>query len=279
MKFKLLLIVLVLGFTQVGTAQIGRLALSPLQTLEQNIAKTDITIVYSRPAMRERVVFGELVPYGKVWRTGANQNTTISLSEDVIVNKTVLKKGKYAIFTKPSQKEWEVYFYTDTDGWGVPETLDAEKIVAKITVPSKQLPKAVQTLSISIDDFTNYNFDLGIKWENTQVTIPFELTTREMMDKLVEDVLTGPKAGDYYSAATYELESGKDFEKGLQQINKTIELRPEAVWYDFRTKAKLLMALNRKGEIKAVVAKGLELVKKDDAYANGQFTQILALLK
>lgn len=259
-------------------AQIGRLKLSPFQKIEQNIARTDIVIEYSRPLKRERVIFGDLVPFGKWWRTGANQNTTIDFSEKVMIDSVEIPKGKYAIFTKPGKESWDFMLYKDTDNWDVPEVLDSSKIVCTINVPSLSTDRTAEALTISIDDFTNYNFDLSIKWDKTLVVIPIELTTKEFMDKLIDDVLNGPQGGDYYSAAVYQLESEKNYAVGLEYINKAIEIREKPRWYDFRAKALLLLEMNRNAEAKEASEQGMKLAKKiSNAYGISEFERILKL--
>ena len=94
---------------------------SPHSTLTQVVGLTDVTVDYSRPSVKGRTIFGDLVPFGKLWRTGANANTTVTFSDDVVIKGTTLKKGKYALYTTPKADMWEVIFYTDSDNWGTPE--------------------------------------------------------------------------------------------------------------------------------------------------------------
>ncbi len=261
-------------------AQIGRLKLSPLQKIEQNIAKTDITVEYSRPSARGRTIFGGLVKYNEYWRTGANQNTTIEFSEKVILGDKEVPKGKYAIITKPSEKQWEFLLYSDTDNWDVPEVVEEEKILAKIKVNPTVLKVHVENLTIGIDNFDNYHFDLSIRWEQTQVDIPIQLTTRSMMNEIINTRLSGPNSGDYYSAANYEFESGKNYERGLEWINKAIKMRDEEKWWDYRVKAHLLMNIGKRREAKQTAAEGLVLAKaKKSDYGISEFESILEQLE
>lgn len=262
------------------SAQVGRLPLSPTQKLEQNIGLTDITIEYSRPSKRDRVIFGALVPYGKYWRTGANRNTTINFNQEVFINKQKVSKGKYAIFSLPNPNSWEIILYDDTDNWDVPEIIDTSKIVARTTVVPRQLRQVQEVLSITIGDFTNYTFDLNIAWDKTTVTIPIELNTKALMDKKIKDHLEGPTYGDYYLSAVYQMESGKEFDKGLQWINKAMEVKREGDWWDFRVKAILLMELGQYAEAKKVAKEGLIKGKEEEReYAINEFNRILAELE
>lgn len=237
--------------------QVGRLPLSPLQKIEQKIGLTDITIEYSRPSKRGREIFGHLVPYNKLWRTGANRNTTIQFSREVIINKQRVEKGKYAIFSKPTANEWEILFYKDTNNWDVPESIDSSKIVATIKVVPNQKIKEAEVFTIFIGEFTNYEFELNIYWSTISVSVPIELTTKEIMDKKISAVLNGPSYEDYYAAAEYQMESGKEFKKGLEWINKAIDVTDEVTWWDLRIKAKLLMELGNYDESLKVAKEGL----------------------
>ena len=261
MNFKITpFIILIVSFiSQDLFSQIGRLALSPKQKTEIKIGLTDIAVEYSRPSKREREIFGGLVPFDDYWRTGANRSTTISLSEDFILGGEKIKKGKYAIFTIPGSKEWEFILYSDTDNWDVPQEVEESKIVGRITVPSQRLNSSKEIFTIEIGDFTNYNFDLTIAWDKTMVTIPFELVTREKMDQKIAEILEGPTYEDYYAAAVYEMESGGDYNKGLEYINKSISLLDEVSFWELRVKAIVLEKLGRKTEALEIANQGLAL--------------------
>jgi len=279
MKQLLITMLSVLFFSLGCKSQIGRLALSPLQKIEQNIAKTDITIEYSRPSKKDRIIFGGLVPFNQYWRTGANRNTTINFTQDVVIGGTRVKKGKYSIITKPHSTAWEFLLYSDTDNWNVPETLDSTKIVAITTVEPQRLSETIESMRITIGDFSNYDFNLVIEWEKTKIIVPVLLTTKETMASLIKDELDGPTSGDYYSAAVYQLESEKDYEQGLTWINQAIENRIDPVWYDFRVKAILLLELNRMDEIKSVIELGAQLAKiKNSDYGINEFKRIDSLV-
>jgi len=259
------------------SAQIGRLALSPLQTLEQKIGLTDVTIVYSRPSKRGRDIFGALVPYDKMWRTGANRNTTIQFSEDVLLNNTKIKAGKYAIYTIPSKGEWEILLYDDTSNWDVPEEFIEEKVVGRMKVKSENLTEEKEVFTIAISDFTNYEFTLDINWSDRRVSVPIQLTTREMMDKKIARALGGPNNNDYYAAAVYEMESGHDFQKGLEHIMKIIDNADDISFWDIRVQAILLMEMGRNDEAKKVAEKGLKMAQDvKSEYGISEFNKVLS---
>src|SRR5690606_18863074 len=172
---KQLLILSIFSLFTLGTqAQIVTPQASPSADLEFKVGLTDIEIEYSRPGKRDRVIFGDLVPYGKIWRTGANKNTTISFSDDVIVDGQSIKAGKYAIFTKPEKESWEIYIYSDNENWGVPEKWDDKKVVAKTTAKVFTLPFEIETFEISLGDIQNDNAKLGFLWSNVYVEFKIE---------------------------------------------------------------------------------------------------------
>jgi tetratricopeptide (TPR) repeat protein len=197
---------------------------SPKASLTQMVGLTEVEVEYSRPSMKGRVIYGDLVPFGKVWRTGANENTTITFSDDVMVGGTTLKKGKYALYTKPKADSWEVYFYSDPQNWGNPEKWDDSKIAAKVNVAPTMLSKPVETFTISINNLTNDNATLDIAWEKTLVSVKFDVPTQKTAMASIEKALGGPGAGDYYSAAQYYYQSNGDMNKALDYVNKAISM-------------------------------------------------------
>ncbi len=266
--FNLTLFIVTLCFVFTPSiAQIGILALSPLQELKQTIGKTDVTIVYSRPALRGRIIFGELEPYGKIWRTGANRNTKITFSEEVIINDSRVKPGTYAIFTKPEKDNWQVYFYNETDHWEVPEDFDESKVVAQLNVPTHQTEQLYQSLTILPENLTNDRFDLSIAWEHTKVWIPIQLTTEEKMSQAIADVLSGPDVGDYYQAARYRLESKRDIPQALEWINKAIEMSETREWWLDLIKAECLFELGQSPTALELIASAKQL----DAVVDNEF--------
>jgi len=261
MKIRGLLLIICLFTYCDGFSQITRLALSPLQTLQQKIGKTEITITYSRPAKRGRTIFGGLVPYEELWRTGANRNSKIAFSEEVIIEGTRIEKGTYAIFTKPSKTHWEVYLYTDTSNWDVPTDWDQEKVAVQIRVPAYSLERPLSSLTISVDEVTNDQFNLSIAWDQTGISFPISLSTEEQMLEDIADVLGGPDADDYYLAAQYRLESGRELEKAVEWSSKAIELRPKSAWWDYRIKCLAMLELGEKEAVQPFAQKGYELAQ------------------
>jgi hypothetical protein len=251
-------------------AQVKTPAPSPRATLSQVVGLTDVTVEYSRPSAKGRTIFGDLVPFGKLWRTGANANSTISFSEDVVINGNTLKKGKYAIFTTPKADMWEVVFYSATDNWGLPENWDVNKAVVTTNVDPIALNNNVETFTIGIGNLTNDSATLDISWEKTMVSVKFEVPTQKAAMASIEKTLAGASAGDYFSSAQYFYQSNGDLNKALEYVNKAISMtKPGAdtpFWY-LRQKSLIQAKLNDKpGAIATAKLSlaGAEKAKNDD---------------
>lgn len=222
-----LLLSVAFGFSQVKTP-----AASPLGKIEQTVGLTEVHVEYSRPGVKGRNIFGNLVPFGKLWRTGANRNSIISFSTDVVISGKTLPKGEYAIFAIPKPDVWEVFFYEDINNWGNPEKWNEEKIALRTTVTPISVPN-VETFTIAISNLDNDYGHLDIAWEKTMVSIKFEVPTAKIANESIERTLLGPDADAYYQAANYYYQSNGEMAKALTWVNKSIELRGQDVpfWY------------------------------------------------
>lgn len=232
-------------------AQIATPAPSPSSKLEQKVGLTDVTVDYSRPSMRGRTIFGDLVPYGAIWRTGANARTKVTFSDDVVVDGQTLKAGTYAIFTKPSATSWEVYFYTDYNGGGAPQDWDDSKVAAKTTAQIYEIPMDIQSFTITVDDVTDTSAVLGIMWEKTYVGVKFEVPTDAAVVSSIESAMSGPSANDYYASAVYYLGAGKDINKAKEWMDKAISMSETPAFWQLRQQSLIYAkAGDKKGAIK-----------------------------
>ena len=211
-------------------AQITTPKASPLSKIEQKVGLADITISYSRPGKKDRVVFGDVVPFGEIWRFGANENTKITSSESFIFGKDTLKAGTYAIFTKPNKDKWEVYFYTETTNWGTPEKWDDQKVALKMTAPVTALNDVVENLTISFDNLQNSGATLQFSWDKTRINIPFALNTKDKVVASIKKTMDGPTANDFHQAANYYFQEKLDLKQALTWSTRAVEMRPEAYW-------------------------------------------------
>ena len=138
-------------------AQVETPAPSPFSKLEQKVGLTDVTLEYSRPGVKGRTVFGDLVPFGKIWRTGANARTKITFSTDATIDGQTLEAGSYSIFTIPNAESWEVIFYNDGKEFGTPTELDPQYVAARTTVKTYPVPFSVETFTLDINNIMNSN--------------------------------------------------------------------------------------------------------------------------
>lgn len=214
-------------------AQVKTPQASPVSKVEQTVGLTNVEIEYSRPGSKGRTVFGELVPYGKLWRTGANANTTVAFSEDVTIDGKLLKKGKYALYTLPKADSWEVIFYNDTDNWGLPEKWDETAVALRTVVKPETLGRKVETFTIGVNNVDNDYANLEISWEKTLIPVRFEVPTQKVAMKSIETTLAGPNANDYFSAAQYLYQSNGDMKKAQVWVNKACDMKGAETpfWY------------------------------------------------
>lgn len=255
-------------------AQVKTPQSSPSAKVEQVVGLTTVQVEYSRPSAKGRTVYGDLVPFGKMWRTGANANTTISFTEDVKVGGKDLKKGKYALYTTPKADSWDVIFYTDTNNWGLPETWNESNVALKITVKPETLTKSVESLSIFFNNLTNDSGVIELAWERTMIAIPFTVPTQETALKSIEKTLAGPSAGDYFSAAQYYYQTNSDMTKALSWVNSAISNSPKdrdvPFWY-LRLKS-LIQAKN--GDKKGAIATAKESLALSVKAGNGDYEKM-----
>lgn len=230
---KIIFVLAMIIANYVTEAQVKTPQPSPKSTIMQVVGLTNVEIVYSRPSAKGRDVFNNLVPFGKLWRTGANENTTISFSDDVIIDGKTLAKGKYALYTTPRADNWEIIFYTATDNWGNPENWDETKVALKTTVKSEHIDRLVESFTIGINNLDNNFAHLEISWEKTIVALKFEVPTAKMAMASIDKVLAGPSAGDYFSSAQYLFQSNGDLTKALTYVNKALEMnKDKPFWYN-----------------------------------------------
>lgn len=252
--------------TLFSAAQVQTPQSSPHVKVTQTIGLTEVNIDYSRPSVKEREIFGELVPFEEIWRTGANQNTTISFSDDVVINGKSLSAGTYSIFTKPGKEAWEVYFYKDTENWGVPRDWDESKIALETEAKAVQIPVKMESFTIFFDHLKDNSADLVFIWENTVVSVNVEVPTEEKAMESIKNTMSGePTVNDYFAASSYYLSQEKDLKQALEWMNKGIKMnKKEPPFYILLQKAKIQAKLGMKKEAIKTSQKSLEGAKKAD---------------
>ena len=241
-------ILLLLSFSALNlNAQIKTPAPSPGAKLMQTVGLTDVTIEYSRPGVKDRTIFAEdgLVPFGKPWRLGANAATKFSFSEDVMILGSKMKAGDYAVLATPGATEWKFMFYPYESGnWG---SYVEKEPAATVSVKPQSSDKSVETMTFKIANVEPSSADVVFSWDKTKVVLPLEANTDEQVMSSIEAVMNGPSQNDYYAAATYYHDSGKDLEQALKWINLATAGDSPRFW-QVRRKALILADLGKTKE-------------------------------
>jgi len=234
---------------------------SPSATLNQTVGLTDIKIEYSRPAMRGREVMGSLVPYGELWRTGANANTKISFSDTVTIAGVEIPEGTYALYTRPGKEMWEVFFYKKSDNWALPKVWDANEIAVVSESSVIMLDEAISSFTIQLENLTSNNAELTISWENTKVKTLIEVPTVKKTLASIDKILSGdPKGSDYYSSAVYYLNSGLDLKQAKEWMEIAIEKGSDK-YFHLRQYSLILAGLNENEAAIKIARKSYELAE------------------
>lgn len=260
-----MLLFLVAGSTVMAQQQPQRmLRVSPYASVTQTVGITEITVTYHRPGVKGRDIWGALVPYGQVWRSGANNATVFSFSDDVQINGTTLKAGKYSFFTVPGEKEWKVIFNSNADQWGA-YYYDSSKNVLTFSVTPEQAPHE-EWMSYSFSDLTLSSAKISLRWEKLSVSFTVNTNTNENIAKL-ESSLTSQAATQAALLARYSIDNKSDYERGMQAADRAIALAP--TWANYSLKAQLYAAQEKMTDAVKTGEQAIEIGKK--AGANTSF--------
>jgi hypothetical protein len=244
----------------IGSASAQQLrtpAPSPSQMIRQDFGISTVELNYSRPAIRGRKVFGDLVPFGQVWRTGANSATRIKFSDDVSIGGQALKAGEYAIFTIPGEKEWEIIVNKGTANWGTDYKQDLD--LFRIKVPSMAMNMPVESFTMQFGNIKPASMDLQIMWDRTAVNVPITIDSdKKIMGQI--DQLMNRDNRPYFAAAMYYMENGKDMNQALTWFDKAAEANPNAYWIQYQ-RASALAKLGKKKEAMEASQKSLAMAK------------------
>ena len=215
------------------TSQITHPKASPFAQTHQDIGLSKISIAYSKPAARGRKVIGGLVPYGRIWRVGANESTKITLDTDMLVQTNLLPKGTYALYAFPEENEWQIAFHTNTAHWGDGrKNYDPKEDLFRITVKPQEIPYHQENFLIAFDSITHNSACLNLIWERTKVSIPFHVDTHAQMElEIAKQIKENPTAQTYYEAARYLQEQNKDFKRALGYLNKALEIGGDTYYF------------------------------------------------
>lgn len=235
-------------------------SLSPLSTLKQRIGLTDIEVVYSRPGVKGRHIFGNMHAYGEIWRTGANAATKITFSTPVKFNNVDVPAGSYALFTIPDKDEWTVILNSDWAQWGH-FLYDKAKDVVRVKATPITLPYLVETFTIDFDDIRDESATLVLSWEKIRVPVKLQVEVASKVLPQIDAMMAyeGKKApGVYFGAAQFYFDHDQDLNKALGWIDQALSLNPDA-HYMLHLKAKILAKLGKKAEAIAAAKRSTQL--------------------
>jgi len=266
MKKLMLFTVLCSGLLLAEAQPIKTPSPSSTQTVKQEFGLSSIELSYSRPNMKGRKIFGDLVPYDALWRTGANSATTLTFGDDVTIGGTKIPAGKYGLLTMPGATEWTIIITKQTDVTS-PAAYKADQDVVRVKVkPNAMLPFTVESFTIFFDDVKANSTNLVLVWDKTSVALPI---TTDIDSKIMAQIDNSMNKDNkpYFQSAMYYMESGKDLNQANMWFDKAIAQNPEAFWIHYQ-KANCCAKMGKKSEALAASNKSIELAKaaKNDDY-------------
>lgn len=249
----------------IAQAQLTTPQPSPTQTIKQNFGLSSVELSYSRPGIKGRKIFGDLVPFGKVWRTGANSATTLTFGEDVIIGGTKITAGKYGLLTIPDKDKWTLIITKQVDVTS-PAAYKQDQDVVRIDVKPMDMNEKMETFTMQFANVKSGSCELYIMWDKTAVLLPITTDTESKVMNQIDQMMNKDNR-PYYTAALYYLENGKDLNQALAWFDKAVEQQPDAYWVQHQ-RANCLAKLGRKDEAKAAAekSKALAITAKNDDY-------------
>ncbi len=242
---------------------------SPLQTVTQQFGVGEIKVEYSRPSAKGRKIFGDVVPFSKRWRTGANSTTKITFSDDVTIQGQKVPAGTYVLLSIPEAAEWTIILNKNLtlQGDGGSAYKESEDQL-RVKVQPKSMNDKLETFTIGLNDITSNNVNVDLMWENTRVTIPVSVNFDDKVMKQIDEVLV-KDSRPYFAGATYYYENGKDMTKALEWATKAADMNPNAFWI-WNLKAKIQ---NKLGDYKGAVASATASKEKAQAAGNMEYVK------
>ncbi len=250
------------AMTTYGQSPLKLPALSPGAKITQDFSVSNIEISYSRPSMRGRKIFGDVVPFGKVWRTGANAATKVKIGEELMIGGMKLKAGEYALYTIPGKDKWEVILNTGVGNWGADGYSKDNDVAHFFIKPSTMENTVVQTFTISITDITFSSCKIELAWERTKVVIPVIANNNEDIEVNIDKAVNHPpkQTLPYFQSANYYYETDRKIDVAKIYVDKAIEQDSKAfyIWY---LKARIERKLGNNAEAIVAARKSMELAK------------------
>lgn len=241
---------------------------SPSAEVEQRVGLTDVKITYSRPSVKDRKIFGGLVPYDKMWRTGANKATAMSFSTDVEIAGNKLAAGTYAIFTIPGENEWEIIFNNNTEQWGTSAHKDEEDVL-KVKVKS-QTAEFTESMLFYFDHLRDESATINLQWEKTKVSIPVSVDAQETamknIDQAVGDLTNAFRV--YNNSARYYLDNNQDAAKALEWAKKSVDIEKRYWNLTTLSRAQAANKMYKEAMKTAAEAKEMAMAENNQSYAD-----------
>jgi hypothetical protein len=264
-----LLSLLAVGVSAVAVAQIRTPSASPAATVSQSVGLAKITVEYARPSLKGRKMFGEQVPFGKVWRTGANAITKLTISDAVTMNGQPVKAGSYGLFTIPGAADWTIIL--SKRATGSPFAYKDSEDTLRFIVKTEKAPRPTEVFTIEFTDFTATSANLTLRWEDVQVNIP---VTNDPDSRIMAQIMEQTAKADanpnvFFAAADYYYNQNRDLKQALTWSNKVLEKSKE--YWTYALRARIEQKLGDCPAARADATASLELARKagDDAYIKG----------
>jgi hypothetical protein len=246
---------------------------SPNAKVTQTVGLTEVEVVYARPAMRGRAIFGELVPMNEIWRTGANAATKVSFDGPVVFGGTEVAAGTYALFSIPGEKQWEVILSSNTELWGSYE-FDAKDAVARVKAKPVKLSSAVESLTISVDGVDADAATLNIAWENVRVPVKIVADTQaELLPKIEAMMKSDAEKKPYFQAAMYLYAKRANLAQAAEWITKAAEQQPDAPWVTYR-QGLVLEAVGDHAGARAAAEKSLARAREMEGEISTEYVRL-----
>jgi DUF2911 family protein len=245
---------------------------SPLASVKERVGVTDVSVDYSRPSARERKIFGGLVPYGEVWRTGANAATKITFGTDVKLGGAAVPAGSYALFTIPGEAEWTVILSKVVDEWGS-YAYNQKDDQARVKVKPVAMAEPLETMTISVQDMRAGKANLVIAWEKTKVPVEIDTEVVARIKPQIEAAMAGSGEKPYFAAAMFYYENNLDMALAKEWIEAAAKKQPDAVWIAYR-KGLILKKAGDKDGAMAAAKRALELAAKAEGELRAEYTRL-----
>ncbi len=283
MKKPILLTAVLLALSFPLHAQIKTAAPSPASTLDQVVGVTNFTVVYSRPGVKDRTIYGDLVPYGEIWRTGANAPTKVTFDTEITFGDKTVPAGEYVLFTIPGEDEWTVILSSDVEVANA-GSYDESKDAARVTVKPTELEPPVESFTIGFQDLRDDFASLNLDWADTRVTVPITIDTKSFSAASIESAMSDQDnwtARDYASAAEFYSENDMDLDQAATWMETATTKNPDAFWWQHG----YAQILAKQGKTEAAIAaanKSIETAKASEGGDSGYIQRnedLLAKLK